>query len=94
MAAMDTSGVLDLFAAPGSGGGGANGGGTGAQFDAAAAGIGEGLGAGVGGKMGGVGGGGGLQKLLSAVGELQDEEAQYEGLSVSAFASKLQQPPP
>lgn len=89
MAAMDTSGVLDLFAAPGSAAAGAaavaEAGGPGpsdAAAEAAAA------GAGAAPKKGA---GGALQKLLNAVGELHDDEAQYEGLSVAAFASKLQQ---
>jgi hypothetical protein len=88
MAAMDTSGVLDLFAAPGSAAAGAAPPPAAAPGAAAAAGTAAAAAAaGAGGKRGG----GGLQQLLEAVGDLHDDQAQYEGLSVAAFASKLQQ---
>jgi hypothetical protein len=92
MAAMDTSGVLDLFAAPGSAAAGA--GATPAAGAAAPAGgaaapaaaVAAAAAGAVGGKKGGA-----LQELMAAVGELHDDQSQYEGLSVAAFASKLQQ---
>ena len=87
MAAMDTSGVLDLFAAPGGSGTG-NGGGNGGDGDDGAGGQAQ-QGGGKGGGKGGKGGGA-LAALVREVGELHDAEAQYGGLSAAAFASKLQ----
>jgi hypothetical protein len=95
MANMDTSGVLDLFAAPGSAAAaaGATGSGSGAAGGAQTGGPADGGAASAAAAAGGGGAGGGaLKQLLSAVGELHDDQSQYEGLSVAAFASKLQPP--
>ena len=75
MAAMDTSGVLDLFAAPGA--------------PAAPPAPAPGAGAAAAAAAAGGGGGGGLAALMAEVGELQGGEAQYEGLSAAAFLGKL-----